>query len=173
MRPNAHTAAPQLPDTAWQDAAPRRGDADPPLPSPSPSPPQGSRTLAGDRIRSQDLILGAGALPAPRRGQAKAAAAAVVDAAFVGAHCGDREGQQKGVQHSGGRWLSSPGTPPEGSTVGMWLQNPIQGHWGTPGGRSSQQNQEGEGRKETGKEGRAWDGKLSAQGVTKRQTALP
>lgn len=114
MRPNAHTAAPQLPDTAWQDAAPRRGDADPPLPSPSPSPPQGSRTLAGDRIRSQDLILGAGALPAPRRGQAKAAAAAVVDAAFVGAHCGDREGQQKGVQHSGGRWLSSPGTPPRG-----------------------------------------------------------
>lgn len=83
---------------------------------------------------------------------------------------GTERGSRKGFSTQVAVGSAPPGPPPEGSTVGMWLQNPIQGHWGTPGGRSSQQNQEGEGRKETGKEG---DGKLSAQGVTKRQTALP
>lgn len=65
--------------------------------------PSGSPTLAGDRVHSQDLVLGTGTLTAPGGGQAQAAAASVVDAALVGAHCGGKAGvssslgQQKGT----------------------------------------------------------------------------
>lgn len=51
-----------------------------------PTRVSGQPTLAGDRVLAQDLVLGTGTLTAPGGGQAKAAAAPVVDTAFVGAH---------------------------------------------------------------------------------------
>lgn len=78
----------------------------PPTPGGKEAPTAGwaprQPTLAGDRVRSQDLVLGTGTLAAPGGGQAQAAAAAVVYAALVGAHCGGKAGvRRRGLQCSG------------------------------------------------------------------------
>lgn len=87
----------------------------PPIPWRKGVPSGGQPTLAGDRVRSQDLVLGTGTLTTPGGGQAQAAAAAVVDAAFVGAHCGGKAGvKRRGLWRQGtllthGGLLGAPG----------------------------------------------------------------
>lgn len=90
----AVTSPNQPPSPLWlmgqSRAAHPMSPMSPVFPCGSPRPP----TLAGDRVASQDLVLGAGALPSPRGGQAQAAAAAVVDAALVGSHCRGKTGDE-------------------------------------------------------------------------------